>query len=89
MPSQQKHYERLEMRIQAENKLDLQRAAAMRGQSLTDFVLQAALERAETTIQAQTVIRLNAEASKLFAEMILNPPAPNAKLKKAAQRHGR
>jgi uncharacterized protein (DUF1778 family) len=84
--------ERIEMRIPASNKHNLLRAAALRGQSLTDFVLQAALESAVQTIEKHEVIALNKATSSVFYELLQNPPKPNAALKKAAlgyaKRHG-
>ena len=38
------------------------------------------------TIEETEVLRLSAEDQRLFAEAILNPPAPNAALRRAERR---
>ena len=81
--------ERIEMRVPASNKSSLQRAAVLRGQSLTDFVLQAALESAIQTIQKHEIIGLSQTASSTFYELLQNPPKPNSALKKAASAHAK
>lgn len=69
--------ERLEARITAEQKQRIQRAAALAGLSMTDFVVQSAEQAAEQTIRRYEVISLSARDSAAFAEALLNPPAPN------------
>jgi uncharacterized protein (DUF1778 family) len=51
----------------------LQRAADLRGQSLSDFVLGAAYERAVATISAEQVLSLSAADSIRFAEALIEP----------------
>jgi uncharacterized protein (DUF1778 family) len=82
-------YERLEMRLVTTSKASLQRAAALKGQSLTDFVIQAALDAAVQTIQAHEAIQLNADASMAFSAALLQPPKPNKALRDAAQRYAK
>ncbi len=81
--------ERIEMRVPASNKSSLQRAATLRGQTLTDFVLQAALESAVQTIEKHEIIQLNQTASSAFYELLQNPPKPNSALQKAANAHAK
>jgi len=51
----------------------IQRAADLRGQSLSDFVLGSAYDRAIETISAEDVVRLSARDSEAFARAILEP----------------
>ncbi len=76
---------RLEARVTPEQKALLQRAADLSGQSLTDFVVAAAQDAARRTVETPEVIRLSAEDSKRFVELLLNPPAPNEALREAAE----
>lgn len=65
----------------------LQRAAAIEGRSLSDFVLTSARQAAERTIHAHDVIRLSVRDSQLFADLLLHPPAPNDRLRAAMRLH--
>jgi len=77
--------ERLEARIPADIKALFSRAAALRGQSLTDFVLAATLRAANRVVREQEILRLTREDQELFARGIVDPPAPCAELKQAAR----
>lgn len=77
---------RLEARLPSETYTLLKRAAEIEGRTLSDFVVSAAREAASRTIEKAEVLRLAVDDQKLFAATILNPPAPNAALKRAAKR---
>ena len=79
--------ERLEARITADQKALLQRAAALEGRSITDFVVSSAQAAAEETIRRHEVITLTARDSAAFVEAVMNPPTPNERLRDAARRH--
>lgn len=79
--------ERVALRLTPETKQLLAMAASLGGTSLTDFVVASARMAAERRIQAAASTRLNVEDSLRFAEALLHPAAPNAKLKAAARRH--
>jgi len=64
----------------------LKRAAEIEGRTLTDFVVSAAREVACRTIEQTEMIRLSLEDQRQIAESLMNPPAPNAALKKAFRR---
>ena len=57
------------------------------GASITDFVVLAAQQAAVETIRDFESLTLSSEASRAFVDALLNPPAPNAALRAAAQRH--
>ncbi len=65
----------------------MKRAAAIRGRSLTDFVVSAAEEAAERVIRSEFVISLGAEDSAAFAAALLTPPPPSPALRAAAERY--
>jgi uncharacterized protein (DUF1778 family) len=78
---------RLEARLSAKHQLLIQHAAALRGQSVTDFVVAASLAEAQKTIAANDLLELSVADQKRFAEALLNMKAPTRGLKKAAQAH--
>ncbi|MGD9893754.1 MAG: DUF1778 domain-containing protein [Dehalococcoidia bacterium] len=78
--------ERLEARVTPDQKTLIQRAAELRGRSLTDFVVESAQAAAEETLRAQQIL-LSARDSALFAQAILEPAEPSATLKAAARRY--
>ncbi len=80
---------RIEARIAPDALAIVKRAAEIQGRSVSDFVVAAAQEAAERTIERTEIIRLSVEGQRAFAEAILNPPAPSAGLKKAAKAHRR
>ncbi len=81
----QRKAERLEARISREQKQLIQRAATLTGRSLTEFVVSSLQEVATRTIQEQTLITLHRRDQEVFVRALLSPPAPNQKLRRAAQ----
>ena len=79
--------ERVEIRATSEQKRLLERAAEIRGTTLTGFILNQAQEAATATIQEFELLELRNEDRRLFVETLLNPPKPNSALRAAAARH--
>jgi uncharacterized protein (DUF1778 family) len=65
----------------------LQRAAEIDGRTLTDFVLNSAQEAARRIIHQHEILLLRDKDREIFINALLKPPAPNAKLRRAARRH--
>ena len=80
---------RIEARIAPDALAIVRRAAEIQGRSISDFVVAAAQEAAERTIERTEIIRLSVEGQRAFAQAILNPPEPSARLRKAAKAHRR
>jgi uncharacterized protein (DUF1778 family) len=78
---------RLEARVPQGVKELIQKAADLQGRTLTDFVTAIVEAEATRVIEQYHVLKLNLEDSEAFVEALLNPPEPNAALKKAAQRY--
>lgn len=76
--------ERLPTRATPELKSLAQHAAALEGRSLTDFVEASIRERSERTIRQHEVTKVSVAHARAFAEGMLHPPAPNARLQEAA-----
>jgi len=78
---------RLEARIAPKALAVVKRAAEIQGRSLSDFVVAAAQEVAQRTITETQIIHLSlADQEKVF-KALLDPPKPNAALKRAFQAH--
>lgn len=75
--------QRMNLRVSAETKAKLVRAAALRDTDLTNFVTQTALREAEAVIEAAETIRLSARDHARVLDLLENPPKPNAKLRAA------
>ena len=63
----------------------LERAAGVLGATLNQFVVQAAIDRAQKVVEDENIIRLSGESTRLFFETLENPPAPNSRLMAAFQ----
>ncbi len=80
---------RLETRVRADQKRLIERAAALRGVTLTDFVIGTVHEAAARALDEHEVMFLGLEDRARFVEALLNPPAPSASLRRAVERHKR
>jgi uncharacterized protein (DUF1778 family) len=78
---------RLEARLSHRHQTLIQHAAALRGQSVTDFVVAASLAVAQKIIAENDIIEVSVADQKRFAEALLRPKAPPAGMKKAALAH--
>jgi uncharacterized protein (DUF1778 family) len=79
--------ERLEVRTTSAQKRLIERAAQLRGTSVTDFVVSNIQAAAAETIREFESLFLRDEAREIFVKALLNPPQPNKALKAAAARH--
>jgi uncharacterized protein (DUF1778 family) len=78
----------LQLRTTPEVKHLLQRAADIRGVSLTEYVVMVASERAAETIREQETLTLSAGDSRVFVDALMAPPRePNPALRAARERH--
>ena len=74
---QKSSFARLEARVDPASKALWQKAAALEGRTLTDFIITSLQESAAKVIQRHQLMELNREDSEAFVEAILNPPEPN------------
>lgn len=77
---------RLEGRIALAIKQIIAEAAVLAGRSFTDFVISAAHEQALRVIRDHDVMTLSTRDAKAFQDALNSPPAPSARLAKAAKR---
>ncbi|PKP79057.1 MAG: DUF1778 domain-containing protein [Alphaproteobacteria bacterium HGW-Alphaproteobacteria-3] len=78
---------RLEARVPVHVYEQMQRAARLRGMTLTGYLIATAGEEARRTVEEADVLRLATEDQVRFAKALIDPPTPNARLKRAAKRH--
>ena len=80
---------RLTTRLTSHVQEKLQVAADLVGATLNQFVVQAALEKAEKVIESESTIILTRRESFRLLEMMENPPARNKKFLQAQARYRR
>ena len=80
---------RIEARIAPAELAVVRRAAEIQGRTLSDFVVAAAREAAQRTIEEAHLIRLSIEDQQRFVDLLLDPPAPAPALERAKSAHAR
>src|SRR5882757_5150019 len=79
--------ERLETRVTAEQKNLIERAAALQGRTITDFVLTSVQDAARRTIEEHQQLELSVRDSEAFVEALLNPRPVNDRLRDSVRRY--
>jgi uncharacterized protein (DUF1778 family) len=75
--------ERISLRVSSQSKSKFERAAAYSDKTLTDFIIDVALQKADAVVREHEVIALTAAEWQQFQKLLLNPPPPNKRLRKA------
>ena len=81
--------ERVSARIPRESRNLLEKAAALSGATLNQFVVQAAIKEAQALLSREQTIVLTAVDSDRFFAALERPPAPTGALRKAAKAYRR
>ena len=81
--------ERINLRMQHNVKVALERAASFEGETVSHFILSAALAQAEKTIHEHETMHLNLSDAELFYNALAKPPKFNKKLSSALEEHSR
>lgn len=76
---------RYAMRMSADEKSRLMRAAALAQTDLKSFILRSALDAAETVIDRAEVIRISERDYQRLLDLLDNPPPINDRLLAAAK----
>jgi len=84
MPALKK--QRIDLRLTDEDKNLIEEAAAMTNQTITQFMVNSASERAAEVIEQHRRLILNEESWDRVMDALDNPPEPNDRLKRAARR---
>ncbi|MDU5452198.1 DUF1778 domain-containing protein [Pseudescherichia vulneris] len=78
--------QRIDLRLTDDDKSIIEEAAALTNQSVTQFMLTSASERAAEVIEQHRRVILNDESWNRVMEALGNPLSPNEKLNRAAKR---
>ena len=78
---------RLETRVTAEQKTLIERAAALQGRTVTDFVLTSVQDAARRAIEEHQQLELSVRDSEAFVEALLNPQPINDRLRDTIRRY--
>lgn len=84
MPALKK--QRIDLRLTDDDKTIIEEAAALSNQTITQFMLSSASERAAEVIEQHRRLVLSEESWNLVMDAISNPPQPNDRIKRAAKR---
>lgn len=87
MPRDSTRSARFEARISPDALAIIKRAAELQGRSVSDFVVAAAQEIAQRTIEDTSVIRLSIDDQRRFVDLLINPPVLSPALQRAAKAH--
>ena len=79
--------QRVSARIPIPAYQTLIRAAEISGATLNEFLVQAAIEKAQTIIEKDQTITLSIKSAEVFFHAIENPPKPRKKLKEAMKEY--
>ena len=79
--------ERLEARVTAEQKSLIERAAALQGRTVTDFVLTSVQDAARRAIEEHNQLALSVRDSEAFVDTLLNPKPINNRLRDTVRRY--
>ncbi len=85
MPRQATEGNRIELRIKAEEKALLARAAALEHLDLTGFILRRVLPEARAVINRAERLALSERDSLKVLDLLEHPPKPTARMKRAAK----
>jgi uncharacterized protein (DUF1778 family) len=79
--------QRLETRVTAEQKMLIERAAALQGRTVTDFVLTSVQDAARRAIEEHQQLELSVRDSEAFVDALLNPKPVNDRLRQTVRRY--
>jgi uncharacterized protein (DUF1778 family) len=89
MPRIAQRQERINLRLSRPAKRKLEQAAAFSDRTLTDFVVEVALQRADAIVRRHESITLTSLEWQRFCDLLLHPQRPNRRLKRAFSEHAR
>jgi uncharacterized protein (DUF1778 family) len=79
--------ERVEARLNPEQKRRIEYAASLKGTSVSDFMVSSADDAATRAIEQQEVWTLSGRDREAFVKALLHPPAPSPRMRAAARRY--
>ena len=85
--SEMRKIERVEARLNPEQKRRIEYAAGLKGSSISDFLVSSADDAAARAIEQHEVWNLTDRDREVFVKALLRPPAPSRRMKAAARRY--
>jgi uncharacterized protein (DUF1778 family) len=82
-----KKIERVEARLNPEQKRRIEYAASLKGTSISDFMVSSADDAAVRAIEQHEVWTLTGRDREAFVKALLHSPAPSARMKVAVRRY--
>ena len=79
--------ERIDVRLGPDQKSSIERAAQLKGLTVTDFIVQKAVADASRIIREHETWTLERSDADLFLNALLHPPTPAPRLRAAAKRY--
>lgn len=79
--------DRIDVRLRPEQKKLIERAAEISGMTISSFTVSNAVERAQAVIREHEMWDLGLTDAEVFCNALMNPPAPDERLKSAAGRY--
>jgi uncharacterized protein (DUF1778 family) len=79
--------DRVEARLNPEQKRRIEYAASLKGSSISDFIVSSADDAAVRAIEQHEVWTLTVRDREVFVRALLHPPAPSPRMKAAARRY--
>jgi len=84
---QPRKIERIEARIHSDQRRRIERAAALKGTSISDFIVSTLDNAAKRTIEEHESWTLSARDSEAFMKALLDPAPPGLRLRAAIRRY--
>ena len=81
--------ERITARVPNSTRSIIERAAALYGSTINQFIVQAAVERANEVLKNMETLRLSSRDAQIFMDALAKPPQPNNELMDAISTHNR
>ena len=81
--------DRITARIPRANRVIIERAAAVYGATVNQFIVQTALDRASEILEREEILRLSEKDARTFLAALESPPAPSRELVDALKAHNR
>ncbi len=78
--------ERIELRTKPEIKMVIERAAQLRHTTISAYLLESGLQKAQADLRETESLVLNEEDRNLFFSLLGSPPEPNAALRSLFQK---
>ncbi len=79
--------ERIDVRLRPEVKAEIERAAQIKGLTVTDFIVQNAVANARQTIREYETWTLERPDAEIFAAALMEPAELGPRLAQAAKRY--